>query len=241
MAGVLEGRVAVVTGGARGLGRAIVERFTAEGARVAAWDLSAEVEEDRVDVSDPVAVEKAAAGVRERLGPVDILVNNAGVAEPCPPWEVTDESWSRIMRINVDGAFWCIRACLPDMRAAGRGKIVNVASIAALNGRPSTHPAYAASKAGLLGLTATLSFTLGADGICVNAICPGLIPTEIHESFTAEQLAVFTADVPLRPHGRAGARGVPADVAGAALYLAGPDSDYVSGVFLNVNGGARTG
>lgn len=236
--GVLEGRVAVVTGGARGLGRAIAERFTAEGAAVAVWDVSVP---EPVDVSDPVAVEKAAAAVRERLGPVDILVNNAGVAEPCPPWEVTDESWSRIMRINVDGAFWCIRAVLPDMRAAGRGKIVNIASIAALNGRPTTHPAYATSKAGLLGLTASLSHNLGADGICVDAICPGVIPTEIHESYTDEEIAAFTADIPLHPAGRGGPRGVPEDVAGAALYLAGPDSDYVTGVFLNVNGGARTG
>jgi NAD(P)-dependent dehydrogenase (short-subunit alcohol dehydrogenase family) len=234
--GVLQGRVAVVTGGSRGLGRAIVDRFTAEGARVAVWDLSAP---EPVDITDSGAVEKAAARVRETLGPIDILVNNAGIAEPCPPWEVTDESWSRITGVNLDGAFWCVRACLPDMRAAGRGKIVNVASIAALHGRPSTHPAYAASKAGLLGLTASLSHNLGADGICVNAICPGVIPTEIHESFTEAELAAFTADIPLRPLGRK--RGVPEDVAGAALFLAGPDSDYVTGAFLNVNGGARTG
>src|SRR5690606_13853469 len=108
-------------------------------------------------------------------------------------------------------------------------------SIAALNPRPHTHPAYAASKAGLLGVVATLTRSLGPHGICVNAVMPGLILTDIHESYTQEQIEALLADVPLSR------RGVPADVANAVLYLSSPESDYVSGTFINVNGGATVG
>jgi NAD(P)-dependent dehydrogenase (short-subunit alcohol dehydrogenase family) len=256
MAGIgrLEGRVAVVTGGARGLGRAIAERFAAEGARVAVWDrdherASAVVEAlgrtagavaVGVDVADSTGVDAAAERTRVALGPVDTLVNNAGVAEALPPWEVTDERWRRTMSINADGAFWCIRACLPDMRARGYGKVINMASIAAEQGRPATSPAYAASKGALLGLTAALSHQLGGDGICVNAISPGFIRTEIHEAFTPAQLARYEADIPLRRGGRPGAHGRVEDVAGTALYLASADGDYVTGQVIGVNGGTRT-
>lgn len=250
----LEGRVAVVTGGARGLGRAIAQRFVDEGARVALWDLDGDVAErtaaelggpDRarafaVDVADSAAVDATAAATRA-WGRIDTLVNNAGLAEAMDPWDVTDERWNRILRTNASGAFWCIRACLPDMRARRYGKIINLGSIAAEQGRPSTTPAYAASKGALLGLTVALSHQLGAFGICVNAINPGFIPTEIHRGFSAEQLARYASDIPLRRGGMPGEHGRVEDVAGTALYLASADADYVTGQFIGVNGGTRTG
>lgn len=250
----LEDRRAVVTGGARGLGRAIARRFVDEGARVALWDRDHDAAERTaaelggperarafaVDVADSAAVDAAAAATR-RWGAIDTLVNNAGLAEAMDPWDVTDEHWNRIVQTNASGAFWCIRACLPDMRERRYGKIINLGSIAAEQGRPATTPAYAASKGALLGLTVALSHQLGAFGICVNAINPGFIPTEIHRSFTPEQLARYAADIPLRRGGEPGAHGRVEDVAGTALYLASADADYVTGQFIGVNGGTRTG
>lgn len=245
--GRLAGRVAVVTGGVRGLGAATVRRFVEEGARVAVWDPSAQVGQERfadiadavllvdVDVSDSRSVDAAEARTREAIGPIQILVNNAGIAEPRDPADVDDDSWNRIMQINANGTFWCIRAVLPGMREAHYGKIVNISSIAALNARKSTHPAYAASKAAVLGMVSSLVRSVGNSGICVNAVLPGFIRTEIHESYTIEQLAEIALDIPLD---RAG---TPEDVANACLYLASSESDYVTGLYLNVNGGSAVG
>jgi NAD(P)-dependent dehydrogenase (short-subunit alcohol dehydrogenase family) len=254
MTGRLAGQVAIVTGGSRGLGAAIVRRFVDEGAVVAVWDLAPPTDSalpamidaglvtfDAVDVTESVQVNAAIERVRGTLGPASILVNNAGIASAAHPGDVDDDSWQRVLAVNLDGAFWSIRACLPDMQARSYGKIVNISSIAALNSRPLTHPGYAASKAGLLGLTASLSNSLGPHGICVNSVCPGFIRTEIHADFSEEQLARYAEGIPLSRGGDPRAKGRPEDVANAALYLASSESDYVTGVFLNVNGGAVVG
>jgi NAD(P)-dependent dehydrogenase (short-subunit alcohol dehydrogenase family) len=256
VAGRLDGRVAIVTGAAGGFGRAIARRLHAEGARVALWDLDGEqaaavaAELDpggatavalTVDVGDSAAVDGAVADTRARLGAVDILVNNAGISGAAEPWDVTDESWERFFRVNAHGPFYCVRACLPDMRARRYGKIINIGSLAAQQGRPTTNPAYAASKGAVLGMTVSLARHLGADGICVNAINPGFIRTEIHDQFSAAELAPLTADIPLRRGGEPGAHGRPEDIAGAVAYLASPDADFVSGEYLSVNGATRTG
>lgn len=245
------GRVCVVTGAARGLGLAMAERLRAEGGIVAHWDLDGGQLDtvagapgftgliDTVDVSDSAQVDAAMARVRRELGPVHVLINNAGIAEPCDPWDVTDESWHRMMSINSDGAFWCIRAALPDMRAARSGKIISISSIAALHGRPTTHPAYATSKASLIGMTVSLAHNLAPFGICVNAICPSFIASEIHRSYPPDQLAQFSADIRLRPPGRGDERGRPADIAATAAFLASPDADFITGQYIEVNGGAR--
>lgn len=253
--GRMAGRVSVVTGAARGFGRATAARLLEEGAAVALWDLEAEAVAavaaelaDRggptlalgVDVGDRVAVRRAAARTREALGPVDALVNNAGIAEAATPWEVEEESWRRHFRVNADGTWWCIQALLPDMRERRYGKIVNIGSLAAQQGRPATDPAYPASKGAVLGLTVSLARNLGADGICVNAINPGFIRTEIHDAFSDEQLRTLAADVPLHRSGVQG-NGLPIDIANAALFLLSAESDYISGEFLSVNGGSRTG
>lgn len=247
----LEGAVAVVTGAASGFGRATARRLHAEGARVALWDrdragaerVAAELEGAlalSVDVADPAAVEAAAEHTRERLGPIAVLVANAGVSGAARPWEVADADWHAYFDVNAHGVFWCVRAVLPDMRAARYGKIIMIGSLAAQQGRPTTSPAYAASKGAVLGLTVSLARNLGPDGICVNAINPGFIRTEIHDQFTPEELAPLMADIPLRRGGRPGAHGVPDDIAAAVAYLASPDGDFVSGAFLPVNGATRT-
>lgn len=254
--GSLEGRVAVVTGAAGAFGRATARRLHAEGARVALWDIAGEraqaVADEldprgstaraiRVDVGDSADVDRAAARTRDALGPIDVLVNNAGVVDAAAPWEVTDESWERHFSVNAAGTFYCVRACLPDMRERRYGKIVNIGSLAAQQGRPTTNPSYAASKGAVLGLTVSLARHLGEYGICVNAINPGFIRTEIHDQFDDEQLAPLTADIPLHRRGEHGAHGRPEDVAAAVAFLAAPDSDFVSGEYLSVNGATRTG
>jgi NAD(P)-dependent dehydrogenase (short-subunit alcohol dehydrogenase family) len=252
----LAGRVAVVTGAAGGFGRAITARLVREGAAVALWDRDREGAEAHaaaidpsgtatfvagVDIAESAAVDAAAAATRDALGIAELLVNNAGISEAADPWEVTDEDWDRHMRINASGTFFCIRAHLGGMRERRYGKIVNVASLSAQQGRPTTTPAYPASKGAVLGLTVSLARHLGAFGICVNAINPGFIKTEIHDRFTAEQLAPLNAGIPLNRAGVEGARGLAEDIAGAAYFLLSPDSDFVTGEFLSVNGGSRTG
>lgn len=255
---VLAGRTAVITGAAGGFGRAISRRLLREGARVALWDVDADGLERAtsglsgdgdghavlavtVDVGDPPAVTDAAERTRSVLGPVTMLVNNAGISEAARPWEVSDAAWERCMRINAGGPFYCARALLGDMREHRYGKIVNIGSLAAQQGRPTTSPAYPASKGAVLGLTVSLARHLAEFGICVNAINPGFIRTEIHDQFTPEQLEPLTADIPLERRGEPGARGVPDDIAGAVLFLLSPDSDFITGEFLSVNGGTRTG
>lgn len=252
----LKGRVAVVTGAAGGLGVAICQRLAAEGAKVALWDLDyGQAQETaaglpggpdyaaavHVDVADSASVEVAATHTRAALGAIDILVNNAGIVEVAPPWDVTEASWDRHFAINATGAFNCVRAVLPDMRAQSSGKIVNIGSMAALQGRPNTSPAYAASKGAILGLTHSLAYNLGPYGICVNAVNPGFIRTPIFDDWSEEQLALTMANIPLRHKGDPHAHGRPSDVAAAVAYLASPDADFVTGAFLSVNGGTRTG
>ena len=250
----MAGRVAVVTGAGRGFGRATAQRLLEEGAAVALWDREADAVEAAaaelaglgpteavaVDVGDRAAVVAAAARSRAALGPIDGLVNNAGIAASALPWEAEEESWRRHFRVNADGTWWCIRAVLPGMRERGYGKIVNIGSLSAQQGRPATDPAYPASKGAVLGLTVSLAHNLGADGICVNAINPGFIRTEIHDAFSAEQLRTLAADVPLHRAGVKG-NGLPIDIANAALFLLSAESDYITGEFLSVNGGSRTG
>ncbi len=246
----------MVTGAAGGFGRATARRLHEEDASVALWDIDAErvhafaaelepggqsVLALAVDVGDSAAVDEAAARTRAELGPIEILVNNAGVVDAARPWEVSDESWERHFRVNAAGTFYCIRACLPDMRERRYGKIVNIGSLAAQQGRPTTNPSYAASKGAVLGLTVSLARHLGEYGISVNAINPGFIRTDIHDQFSDEQLAPLTADIPLHRRGERGEHGRPEDIAAAVAFLVSPDSDFVSGEYLSVNGATRTG
>lgn len=242
----LEGQVAVVTGAGRGIGRAIAERFAAEGARVALWDVDAAAASaaaagldsaggrataSRVDVTDEAAVGRAVSETVARFGRLDVLVNNAGISRHRPLAEMTVEMFEAVMRVNVTGTFICCRAVVPVMRTQGRGKIVNIASLAARTGRPGVAVNYAASKAAAIGLTQTLAREVGPAGIYVNAIAPGPILTDQTRQYAPAVFAAWNA-------GRAvGRDGSPADVADAAVYLASRRSDWITGVTLDVNGG----
>jgi len=247
MAGVeLDGLVAVVTGAGRGLGAAVAERFAAEGARVALWDVDRDAAGRvasrldpsgtraiavPVDITDEAAVGRAVAETVQRFGRLDVLVNNAGISRHRPIQDMTVEMFEAVMRVNVTGTFICCRAVVPVMTRQRRGKIVNISSLAARTGRPGVAVNYAAAKAAVIGLTQTLAREVGPAGIYVNAIAPGPILTDQTRQYAPEVFATWNA-------GRAVQRdGTPEDVANAAVYLASGRSDWVTGITLDVNGG----
>lgn len=239
--GRLAGKIAVVTGGARGIGRATVERFRAEGAEVVVWDLDAGSAEnpvdganciERVDVADALAVAAAATALGERLPGVDILINNAGINLARSPsvGDVTAEEWRRVLDVNLSGALHCTQSLLPLLRRSGGGRIVNFSSILAVAGFPG-QTAYAAAKAGLLGLTRVWARELGPAGITVNAVVPGYIDTAMNSAAAVEFRKAIVARTALRRLGTAD------DVARVCLFLASDDAAFVTGAAIPVDGG----
>ena len=236
--GRLSGKIAVVTGGARGIGRATAERFRAEGAEVVVWDLDAGPAENPVagvqlvDVADAPAVATAAAELGERLPGVDILINNAGINLARSPavGDVTAEEWRRVLDVNLSGALHCTQSLLPLIRRRGGGRIVNFSSILAVAGFPG-QTAYAAAKAGLLGLTRVWARELGPVGITVNAVVPGYIDTAMNSATAVEFRKAIVARTALRRLGTAD------DVARVCLFLAGEDAAFVTGAAIPVDGG----
>ena len=232
----IEGKVALVTGAASGMGRAITQVFAAEGARVAAVDRNEEGLPERnawvLDVSDAAAVGATVDEVESRLGPVDILVNCAGVSIPAPI-DADDywRAWDVTLAVNLTGAVRMIRACLPSLERERAGRIVNIASTEGLGATPFISP-YTVSKHGVVGLTRSLACELGPRGVNVNCVCPGpirtgmtaLIPEDAKDRFARRR-------VPLRRYG------APEEVAQMVLNLALPASSFVNGAVVTVDGG----
>ncbi len=229
------GRVALVTGGASGIGEAVARRLTAEGASVASFDLHAEAPEGVLaiagDVSRSADVEAAVAQGERELGPIDVLVCSAGVpGESLPTVEVSDEEWRRVMGINADGVFFCNRAVIPGMVARGYGRIVNVASIAGKEGNPMA-AAYSASKAAVIALTKAIGKDLARTGVLVNCVAPAVIDTPILEDVSQEHINYMVERIPMGRMGR------PEEVAALVCWLASEECSFSTGAVYDVSGG----
>ncbi len=246
----LQGKVAVTTGGARGIGRAIVEKLFAEGAHVVIADtgpceyiesLRACDDDPKllyrcIDITDGDQVQGLFQEVFQTLGRLDILVNNAGIALDKPIEETTEAEWDRIMNVNLKGVFLCVKHCVPIMRQGGGGAVVNIGSLEGLAANPR-RTAYAASKGGVHALTRALALDLGPDGIRCNAVCPGWINTPFNDSFfqtLRDREAGKRAIIGLHPVGR---MGLPEDVANTVAWLVSDESGFVTGQEIVVDGG----
>ena len=246
------GQVVLVTGGATGLGAAMVERFALLGADVAccyhkshaaAEALAAKLRESgkeilltQVDVADGAQVRGAVAAIAEHFGrAVSILINNAGDnINPAPIDEMPEETWDRVIDVNLKGAFLCAKYCIPAMKAAKAGRVINITSISGRSGGGPGGAHYAASKAGLEAFTRALAKELAPYGATANGIAPGVIYTPLHErTNTPESLERLRQNIPLLR------LGVPMDVAGLAAFLASADASYITGEIIAVNGGFR--
>jgi 3-oxoacyl-[acyl-carrier protein] reductase len=250
----LTGRVVLVTGGAAGIGRATARRFAAAGDRVAIWDVrmaeGSEGNEEaegilfqRVDVTDPAAVEAATAAVIERWGRIDVLVNNAGILRDAQlvRWkdgaktgEMSEGDFDAVLSVNLKGVFLCARAVTPHLIAGGGGSILNASSVVGLYGNFG-QTSYAAAKAGVISMTRTWARELGRHNIRVNAVAPGFIATDMALSIPDKVLQGMIAHTPLGRMGR------PEDVAEAYHWLASDAAGFVTGAVLSVDGGLVVG
>jgi 3-oxoacyl-[acyl-carrier protein] reductase len=239
----LSGQVALVTGGSRGIGKAISERLAAAGARVAVVARDAARAEAvagglpgdghkgyACDVADSASVDALLKQVEQDLAPVDILVNNAGVTADNLLVRIDDAAWQRVIDTNLKGAFNLTRAAARGMMRRRKGRIINITSVVGLTGNAG-QANYAASKAGLIGLTKAVAKELASRNVLVNAIAPGFIETEMTAELSEAARTGLLGQIAL------GKLGKPEDIAGVVLFLSGPDAEYITGQVLVVDGG----
>ena len=244
----LQGRNAVVTGGARGIGFAIAQRLLASGATCSLWDrdaealssaakalgISGQVHTATVELTKPDSVEVAAAATFKALGRVDILVNNAGIAGVTKKlWECTSDEWQQVLQVNLFGVFLCCRAIVPKMIERGYGRIVNIASIAGKEGNPNASH-YSATKAGVIGLTKSLAKEAARTGVLVNCITPAVIETEILKQVTQEHIDYMLSKIPM------GRFGLKEEAAAMVAWLCSADCSFSTGAVFDLSGGRAT-
>jgi len=242
----LTGQTAIVTGAGAGIGEVIAARLAAAGARIAVADIdeaAARAVAEKigggafalpVDVTSADQVQAAIAKAIEIAGSLEILVNNAGIAgRAAPIWEQNDTDWHRVMNLNINAVFYLCRAVLPQMRARGYGRIVNIASIAGKEGNPNM-VAYSASKSAVIGLTKSIAKEVATEGICINAVAPAVIRTKLLEQLTTAQVDYMVQRIPMKRTGK------PEEVAAVVHFLASRDCSFVTGQCYDVSGGRAT-
>ena len=241
----LKDKIAIVTGGADGIGKATAVKFAAEDATVIIWDLNAEkgaetvkeitenggkVNFAKVNTSVYAEVEAATKAVVQEFGTLDIIINNAGITRDASIKKMTPELWQQVIDVNLTGVFYCCKCASEVMVEKGYGRIINASSVVALYGNFG-QTNYVATKAGLIGMTKTLARELGRKGVTVNAVAPGFIATEMVKKMPPEVLKGMEEKVPLKRLGQ------PEEIAAAYLFLASDDAAYINGTVLSVDGG----
>jgi len=241
-----KGRAAIVTGGAQGIGLAIVKRLVASGAKVRIWDvddrllaktlaaLGSAVTGDAIDVADAPAVERGIKSALEALGRIDAFINNAGIAGATKPVvDYTVEEWEKVIRIDLTGPFLCCRAVAPHMAKAGYGRIVNVASIAGKEGNPNA-AAYSAAKAGVIALTKSLGKELARTGVLVNCVTPAAAKTAIFDQISQQHIDYMLSKIPM------GRFVTVEEIAALVCWLASQDCAFSTGAVFDISGGRAT-
>jgi len=247
---LFNGEVAIVTGGAQGIGRAIAEEFCREGAKAVILDindekgkaLESEIQQSggdvtflHCDVSKPAEIDKVIAQIIEKYARINILVNNAGILHSTPIEDITEEEWDRMMAVNLKSMFFMSQKVLPAFREQKGGKIINISSLAGRMGGYANGLGYTATKAAIIGLTYGFARRLAKDNINVNALAPGTTETDILKAFSPEKKEELRQTIPLKRLGS------PQDIANAVVFLASSKANFITGAVLDVNGGMFMG